>query len=142
MDVIEQIQDDLDFLKSFVAEAKKGTQFLISVLAFMFLWNSHDEFLDHKRRYTINDLNLLVERSGLTIVKSRYMYSLVFPIVFFIRIFSRFFCATNLKKKSDLKKHNFLTNTFLKILCHIDRYIIFPHNTFGGLSIFCLAEKK
>jgi len=142
MDVLEHIDDDLEFLKSFVRSSKKGTQFLISVPAFMFLWSQHDVFLEHKRRYRIKDLNLLVERSGLKINKSAYFYCLVFPIAAFIRVFSKIFNFNGVDIKSDLKKHSALTNGLLKILCYVDRRFIFAHNRYVGLSIFCLAEKQ
>ena len=142
MDVLEHIDDDLEFLKTFVSGSKKGTQFLISVPAFMFLWSQHDVFLEHKRRYQIKDLNLLVERSGLKIVKSAYFYSLVFPIAAFMRVISKIFNFNGANIKSDLKKHSALTNGLLKILCYLDRKLIFAHNRYMGLSIFCLAEKQ
>jgi 2-polyprenyl-3-methyl-5-hydroxy-6-metoxy-1,4-benzoquinol methylase len=141
MDVLEHIDDDLEFLKIFVDGAKKGTQFLISVPAFMFLWSQHDVFLEHKRRYQINDLNLLVEDSGLRVIKSTYFYSLVFPIAALIRLTSRIFKSSHVEAKSNLKKHSPLTNLFLKLLCRIDCNYIFNRNKIFGLSIFCLAEK-
>jgi len=142
MDVLEHIDDDLEFLKNYVSRSKKGTKFLISVPAFMFLWSQHDVFLEHKRRYRIKNLNLLVEASGLEIVKSTYFFSLVFPIAVFIRIISKIFKLSKADIKSDLKKHSKLTNRLLKVLCYFDRRYIFAHNRFAGLSIFCLAEKK
>ena len=31
----------------------RGTRFLITVPAFLFLWSAHDEFLEHKLQYTL-----------------------------------------------------------------------------------------
>ncbi len=50
VDVLEHIDDDAGFLKSYVEKAPKGSHFFISVPAFKFLWSQHDVFLGHKRR--------------------------------------------------------------------------------------------
>src|SRR5215471_18225599 len=53
MDVLEHVDDDVALLRQFVIPARPGTRFVISVPAFQWLWSPHDEFLGHRRRYTL-----------------------------------------------------------------------------------------
>ena len=64
MDVLEHIDDDVGFLKNVINSVPTGAWFVISVPAFQFLWSRHDEFLEHKRRYTIMTVEKLVKNSG------------------------------------------------------------------------------
>jgi SAM-dependent methyltransferase len=50
MDVLEHVDDDVGLLKYYITKVPCGSQFLISVPAFQFLWSGHDEFLGPKRR--------------------------------------------------------------------------------------------
>src|SRR6185312_12671638 len=56
MDVIEHVDDDVQLLRDALAQAAQNATFLISVPAFQFLWSGHDVFLEHKRRYTLRQL--------------------------------------------------------------------------------------
>ena len=141
IDVLEHIEDDVGFLKEYINYVPSGTKFLISVPAFQFLWSNHDVFLEHKRRYTINQLKKVIKLSGLEIEKSSYYFGLIFPIVCFLRLFKNFIKNNKTKPTSDLKSHNFITNLLLSIICKIE-LIFFRYNRLFGLSIFCLGKKK
>ncbi len=65
MDVLEHVDNDLELLREYVEKVPNGTRFLISVPAFNFLWSKHDDFLGHKRRYTLNTLSKVVSLAGL-----------------------------------------------------------------------------
>lgn len=82
MDVIEHIENDVDFLKklseaSFVGEK---TLFMITVPAFNILFSSHDKFVGHYRRYTHRILHKTINDSGMNSIHSGYLFfSLIFP---------------------------------------------------------------
>lgn len=137
MDVLEHIEDDFSFLSMFTKTARKNTYFFFSVPAFPFLWSSHDEFLEHKRRYTLKSLEELVKKSGLTIMASHYYFAAVFPLAATMRIFSKLF---NSKPASQLKRHSLLVN---KLLLHasLPELAFSRYNRLFGLSILCLARK-
>ncbi len=137
MDVMEHVDDDVALLRDYVEKVDIGTKFLISVPAFEWLWSPHDDFLEHRRRYTISQLEDSVQKAGLSIDKSCYYFGMVLPLAIVTRLISR----GSEKKGSQLKRHNVITNTVLKILCSID-LLFFRKNKAGGLTVFCCAEKK
>lgn len=137
MDVLEHVDDDIALLQEYVDKVPYGTKFLISVPAFEWLWSSHDDFLEHRRRYTCHQLENVVKLTGLSIDKSCYYFSSVLPLAIATRLFSR----NAGKKESQLKKHSKLVNTVLKMLCSLD-LLFFKKNKIGGLTVFSYAEKK
>jgi SAM-dependent methyltransferase len=140
MDVLEHVDDDVGLLSEYVRKVPTGSQFLISVPAFQFLWSGHDDFLEHKRRYTLAQLEDIAQKSGLRVKKGTYYFGAVFPIASSIRI------AKNLSSNNDvpvsqLSKHSIIVNTILKTLCRIELPFM-NLNRIAGLTVFCLAEKE
>ena len=64
MDVLEHVDDDVGLLREYVTKVPRGAKFLISVPAFQFLWSGHDVFLEHKRRYRLNQMERVVRQAG------------------------------------------------------------------------------
>jgi hypothetical protein len=136
IDVLEHVVEDVELLSHYVKEAQSNSTFIVTVPAFTALWSPHDDFLEHKRRYTRAELESVVALSGLTIEESRYLFSILTPAIFLIR---------KLKSKSnrvgsDMKKSSPLINAFLRAIC------IFEHryfsNKFFGLSVIVCAKKR
>ena len=140
MDVLEHVDDDIGLLKAYMAKVPTGTKFLISVPAFQFLWSQHDIFLEHKRRYSLAQIELVAKKAGLKNIEGTYYFSLVFPIAIAIRLISKIFYGTSNVPKSQLKKHNWLVNKFLALLCKAELLLI-TRNRLAGLTAFCIAEK-
>ena len=139
MDVLEHVDDDEGLLQAYVDKVPSNSCFLITVPAFQFLWSGHDDFLEHKRRYTLKQLESVVRRTGLAVDQGFYFFGGVFPIVTAVR------CLQNATQKnqppqSQLAKHSPVVNSFLKMLCSLELPFI-RHNRFAGLSVFCLARK-
>ncbi len=82
MDVVEHIEDDLDFLKmlnksSFVTEK---TLVVITVPAYQTLFSQHDRFLGHYRRYTNSSIENVVKKAGFISLNKGYFFtSLLIP---------------------------------------------------------------
>jgi SAM-dependent methyltransferase len=140
MDVLEHVDNDVSLLKYYIDRVPSGTRFLITVPAFNFLWSSHDVFLEHKRRYTLKDIEQVLLDSGLYINQSSYYFGFVFPIAASLRIISNLLGKTKTESKSQLRKHSSLTNVILKILCLIEIPLM-NKNKVAGLSAFCIATK-
>jgi SAM-dependent methyltransferase len=139
MDVLEHVDDDVALLQEYAAKVPPGTRFLISVPAFMFLWSGHDEFLEHRRRYTLPQLEKSVRDAGLTVRRGIYRFALVFPIAAIIRL------AQNAGRgagdaRSQLTRHRPSVNASLKALCDVELSVM-RRNRIAGLTVFCLAEK-
>jgi 2-polyprenyl-3-methyl-5-hydroxy-6-metoxy-1,4-benzoquinol methylase len=82
LDVIEHIEDDIDFLRSLSTHinSNKETLFVITVPAYNGLYCAHDKWLGHYRRYSQKELKQHVIEAGLTPVSGGYFFtSLLFP---------------------------------------------------------------
>jgi SAM-dependent methyltransferase len=139
MDVLEHVDDDAGLLRACIDTVPSGATVLISVPAFQFLWSGHDEFLEHKRRYTLRQLEDLVRRCGLHIRRGFYYYAAVFPLAAALRLAQRQ-RADGEPPASQLRRHGMLVNATLKALCAIERPFM-TSNRLGGLTVFCLARK-
>ncbi len=137
MDVLEHVDNDAALLSRYAGMMPKGGRVLITVPAFQFLWSGHDIFLEHRRRYTGAQLENTVKKAGLRVIKTRYFFGILFPLIAAIRL-SR---AKASKPKSDLKIYPGWLNCALISLHDVERAMLFPWNRIAGLSVFCLCEK-
>jgi hypothetical protein len=133
-DVLEHVPDDILMLREYVKNAPNGSKFVITVPAFMTLWSGHDDFLKHFRRYTKQEIENVVSKSGLSLVKSNYMFCSLFPIAFLLRRL-----PSSRKKVSQLRNHSKLMNSMILFSLRLDRVLtkFIPF----GISIIVLAEK-
>jgi len=139
MDVLEHVDDDVALLSQYTETLKPGAKVVITVPAFPFLWSGHDVFLEHRRRYTLQTLRPVVEKSGLKISSLSYGFGLLFPLAAMVRLAGRLKGADT-QPRSDLKVHHPWVNAALKSVCTLERPFM-TANTVMGLSVFCLAEK-
>lgn len=141
MDVLEHVEDDVGLLRSYIDKVEKGAKILISVPAFQFLWSAHDEFLEHKRRYTLNEVESVVRNAGLHPIQGSYYFGLVFPVAASIRLIGRFLLASRNNKKSQLSTHHPVVDALLGWLCRVELSFM-KFNRLMGLTVFYLAEKR
>jgi hypothetical protein len=113
-----------------------GAHFLVTVPAFRFLWSGHDVFLEHKRRYTLGEIEQAMRRAGLEVVRGAYYFGAVFPLAAAVRLATR----RDATPRSSLKKHGAVTNVLLSAACTVE-LPFFPANRLAGLSAFVLARK-
>lgn len=143
MDVLEHVDDDEQLLRQYIDKVPSGCWFLITVPAFSFLWSDHDVYLEHRRRYTLEQIDSLVRRSGLHLQVSAYYFGLIFPLAVLTRLAQRIgksIFRVKASPQSQLKQHHLLINSVLKSLCKFE-LLFFKANRLAGLSIFCLAQK-
>jgi 2-polyprenyl-3-methyl-5-hydroxy-6-metoxy-1,4-benzoquinol methylase len=138
MDVLEHVDDDLGLLKMYVDRVPSGSRFLMTVPAFQFLWSGHDDFLEHKRRYTLAQFETLARDAGLTVQRGAYYFGAVFPIAAALRLLPQ--GAQAQPPRSQLKRHHPLVNGVLKTLCSLELPLM-GANRLAGLSVFVLARK-
>jgi SAM-dependent methyltransferase len=139
MDVLEHVDNDVALLRGYVAKVPCGSQFLITVPAFQFLWSGHDDFLEHERRYTLRQLEDAVRGAGLNVKKGAYYFGMVFPIATSIRLAQKTSSGGE-TARSQLTKHHPIINSALKALCYAE-LPFFKFNSVACLTVFCLAEK-
>jgi hypothetical protein len=122
MDVLEHVEDDVGLLASYVARARPGTQFLITVPAFAFLWSAHDVFLEHKRRYTLGGLVKVVDAAGLKAIHSHYNFASIFPVALVVRLLGRY----RSPGRSDMKPVPAWLNRILLAILAVERVSCAP----------------
>lgn len=141
MDVLEHVDDDVELLKKYITTMPKDGKILITVPAFQFLWSAHDVFLEHRRRYTLQQLESVVQQAGLKIIALRYFFGLLFPVVVLLRLYKRKQLEEGkIRPESSLKIYPPFVNTLLILIHDLERFLFFPFNRWVGLTIFCLAE--
>jgi len=136
MDVLEHVDDDAGLVRHYAAKVPSGAHFLVTVPAFRFLWSGHDVFLEHKRRYTLGEIEQTMRAGGLEIVRSAYYFGLIFPLAAAVRLATR----GDTQPRSSLKKHGAFSNDLLTAACAVE-LPLFPMNRLAGLSAFVLARK-
>jgi len=139
MDVMEHVDDDVALLREYLDKSLPTANFLISVPAFQWLWSSHDDFLGHRRRYTLTQLEDTVRAAGLEVVSGNYFYGAIFPIAAAVRFLHRK-PPHGAPATSDLRRHGRPVNSILYALCHAELALM-PYNRAFGLSVFCLARR-
>jgi hypothetical protein len=141
IDVLEHVADDCGLLRSYAERAAAGTLVLISVPAFQCLWSGHDVFLGHHRRYTRTQLEALVRRAGLEVVRTRYFFAALLPLIALLRLYDRWRLRRGrTPPESALRRHHPLANALLIGLHDLERRLLFRYNRVAGLSVLCLAR--
>ena len=139
MDVIEHVDDDIGLLRSYAASARTGTRFIVSVPAFAWMWSPHDDFLEHRRRYTLDQALAALSAAGLKPVSGFYFFAALFPPIAVLRLWRRA-RGTPESPGSDLRLHHPITNQLLGWVCRAESAVA-RYNRLFGLSAFAVAEK-
>lgn len=145
-DVIEHIENDLEFLATIKRLLIPGGKLYITVPAYDFLWSNEDKYADHFRRYTSSALKEKLNTSGYNIVYSTYIFSyLLFPILFFRAIPSRLGFRKTINIDQEINEHRppsgFIGGLLHQFTTH-ELHILKNKKaiTFGG-SCLAVAEK-
>jgi len=139
MDVIEHVDDDIGLLRTYAAGARPGTRFVVSVPAFSWMWSPHDDFLEHRRRYTLGQALGALSAAGLRPVAGFYFFAALFPAIAAIRLGRRMLGARE-HPGSDLRQHHPLTNRLLAWVCTAESAVA-RYNRLFGLTAFAVGEK-
>jgi SAM-dependent methyltransferase len=130
-DLLEHLDDD----DAAVAEVRRvlkptGT-YLVAVPADPRLWSSHDEAVDHVRRYTRDGLLDLLDRGGFDVSDVRSWNVLLRPVVAMRRKTS---------SGSDLDDLNPVVNFGLRTIITAERYL--PVGGLPGVSLLVRAQPR
>ncbi len=140
MDVLEHVDDDVGLLRSYAEKVPHGAQFLVSVPAFQFLWSEHDEFLDHRRRYRLTQIEQVCVNAGLKVVRGSYYFGSVFPAAALLRLSERIGPYRKGEPQSQLQEHSKWVNALLSRVCKAELPFL-RYNRLFGLTAFCLAVR-
>lgn len=145
LDVLEHVPDDEKLLLEIRQHASitKEATWIITVPAFQSLFSNHDQRLNHYRRYNLEQLSALCERSSLIIDKKGYFFFTLIPLRIFQKIFSSFSKKETESTVEDWKGGKFLS-AILRATLWADFKISFFLSKCGinipGLSCYCICH--
>jgi 2-polyprenyl-3-methyl-5-hydroxy-6-metoxy-1,4-benzoquinol methylase len=137
MDILEHIQDDLDFLKVSSFYLKKGGYLIINVPAHNFLFSKYDKLMGHQRRYNKQSLKAVLEKANFKIVEIKYWGFSLLPIAILRNFMILFSDEKNIVKKG-FNPPNIFAHAFLKFLKKTETSLPFSMPT--GTSIIAIAQ--
>lgn len=139
LDVLEHIEDDELSLKNINNVLAPNGYLLLSVPAFNFLWNAHDEMYGHKRRYTTKELTKKLNNNGFKVKGISYYNFLLFPIQAIIVFLKN---KSIIKSKNNFEIMNFKAlNTILKLVMLLESFLFKFIKPLYGASIIAIAKK-
>jgi SAM-dependent methyltransferase len=145
-DVLEHIENPNHLLNEMYRTLKPGGYLLVTVPCGQWLWGEMDKSLGHFRRYSRNQINDVVNRSGFETVESRYLFlTLVAPALLFRAIPYRLgmkksrnnVLRTVKRAQKSNRPVNTIMDTLLRAESNIDRFMNLPY----GLTVFSVYKK-
>ena len=138
LDVLEHIEDDSGAINYLASQLISNGILLITVPAYMFLWSAHDEIHHHHRRYTRKELENIIVKSGLKIKYSTYFNTLLFPLIYSVRLIGK---LANKTQASDVNMPSPIANLILQSIFQFEKLIMRLITLPFGVSILVIAEK-
>jgi SAM-dependent methyltransferase len=141
-DILEHLRNERQLLLEVFRCLKPKGSVVITVPAYAHLWSSWDIRLNHKRRYSLNDLKNKLIEAGFGIQKLSYCHMLLYPFVYVYRKVLRL-PRGQYSEKSDfavLPSHTVSRCFFLYY--HLERRLLKIVNLPFGVSIFALGVKR
>jgi hypothetical protein len=102
-DVVEHIEDDLDFMKKIRSIISDSGSVYITVPSYKLLWSEEDVIAGHYRRHTLESMTALLENSGFEIIYSSYFFQCLILPIFLLRSLPY---KLGFKQKHDQEKLN------------------------------------
>ena len=136
--MIEHVDQDIDELKALRSRLVSDGKAVITVPAYMFLWSAFDEMNEHKRRYTLTELNAKLVQAGFTVEKISYFNTLLFPVVYVVRMLN------NILKRngsSDTDMPSTPLNFVLKKIFSLEKYLLRLVSLPFGVSLIAVVKK-
>ncbi|HQZ64762.1 MAG TPA: class I SAM-dependent methyltransferase [Planctomycetaceae bacterium] len=105
-DVVEHIEDDLQFLQGVRETLAPNGLVFITVPAFAWLWSNEDVHAGHFRRYTLSQLHVLLQKAGFHVEFSSYFFSPLTLPIFLLRSIPSFIgLRTKVDSATTIREH-------------------------------------
>ena len=142
-DVLEHIENDDFALQNVNKSLNKSGKIVLTVPSHMWLWNRADAIAGHKIRYTKKELINKLESNGFEILKARYFFIGIIPLLFFRTILNRDDKSEvkEIEFSNDISMNAVLSNALLFISRVENKISHLLPNIFGG-SLLIIAKKN
>ncbi len=136
LDVLEHIQGDNQAVVDMMNMLRPGGALLVTVPAFMSLWDEHDAMNLHFRRYTKNRLHDLLAPHG-ELQEVRYLFAGLFAPKWIVRQVNRW----RYQKIEQAKLPSAIVNRAMRMLCAAEYRWMSWMNLPFGTSVFAVLRK-
>ena len=140
-DVVEHCENDALAVSELARVLSPGGRMLLSVPAYQWAWSDHDVRAGHHRRYTRRRLVRLVEDAGLSVTRSTYAFTAVFPLFLAERAVRKVRAALGRAANPRLTPVSPRTDRILMRLSRVDQRLLSRHDLPFGSSVFVAAVK-
>ena len=140
LDVLEHLDDDRRALTEILRVLRPEGVLLATVPAYPFLWSSHDEALDHRRRYRRAELRERLAAAGFEITLCSHVVASILPVVFAVRLSERWWRRRGTATSGYMtlpRPLNVLLARLVSLGGDLVRFVVLPF----GLSIVAVARK-
>jgi len=144
-DVLEHVEEDALFVQETLSRfAAPGAIFFCTAPAFQSLFSAHDTFLKHHRRYRLSDFEQILERAGLRVLRSGYLFGLLLPARAVAVLVEKLFGAADKDPGIGHWRHGGLLTSLLTTLLHIDNCLLLWLSSMGikipGLTVWAICK--
>jgi SAM-dependent methyltransferase len=112
LDVIEHLENPIDFLKALPEKFVNLSKIVITVPARQELWSNYDSYHGHYRRYSLEDLDDIANTLKWQVDSSRYFFHCVYIPAWILT-------KLNVARKTDIRAPTGIQRIFHKIICYI-----------------------
>ncbi len=132
------VRNDETALRELYRVLKPGGIIIIQSAAFEWLRGQHDEVVYTRKRFTRNEVCQKLSSAGFSVKFASYRNTLLFPIVFIVRVFKKKGEASS----SDVSMPSPFINSILRFIMKTEnvllRFVRFPI----GSSVYAIATKE
>ncbi|MES2591418.1 MAG: methyltransferase domain-containing protein [Bacteroidota bacterium] len=139
MDVIEHIEDDVDFLKTSAEYLQSDGIVIVNVPAYNSLFSKYDKEVGHVRRYTKRQLAETLNKAGIEPLVVSYWGAFLFPIAVVRKMTIGFTPSSGIIKRG-MTPPGKLAHLFLKALMKMES--ILPFAVPFGTSVIAIGKMK
>jgi SAM-dependent methyltransferase len=141
IEVLEHIEDDRAAIEEMHRVCRERGIVVIMAPAFNFLWGSHDEWNEHKRRYTLSQLKALVITAGFKPIRISYYRAIYFlPLLVFRRL-KALLCRPCGASTNDFIGLPSALNKLLRWQIASESHLLKKTSLPIGVSVVCVAQK-
>lgn len=147
-DVLEHIEDEVNFLLSLRKMLVKTGKIYITVPAHLILWSATDFHAGHFRRYRKATLNAVLEKSGFRTLYCSGIFKALIPGIFIFRSIKSiwgFRRRIDLSNDKNSREHGVEDSIAWRIAGNFlkgETEMILKKKTQTGASLICVAEKN
>lgn len=139
MDVIEHLEDDLEFLKAALEHVKPNGLVAINVPAHMVFYGKYDEVAGHKRRYDIAQIESLFRQASVKPLSIVYWGFSLLPVLF-ARNVILCFVSRDRVIRTGFAQQNAIARRILRTVQWVETNMPFPMPV--GTSLLAVGRRS